>query len=163
MGQTLRVLLALAVGFLLLGLEVSHRSSGDRSSWHVSLASSAHAQFNGNCEYPPVDEPDDDGDECNPNYQQQVNQPKNQGDPACNGCGNPINLATGGKYAAETDYTSAGPFPLVLTRYYNTSDTGVHKFGANWRGSYGRSLVQTSSTAAAATRDDGRVLRFTLW
>jgi RHS repeat-associated protein len=162
MRKTLGVFLGLAVGFLSSGLDISSDSSGDHSSWRVSLASPAHAQFNGSCEYPPVDEPDNDGDECNPNYSNEVNPPKNQGDPRCNGCGNPINFATGGKYEAETDYASVGPFPLVLTRYYNSQDAGVHKFGANWRGSYGSSLARTTSTVVTATRETGRVLTFKL-
>ena len=36
--------------------------------------------------------------------------------------GNPVNVATGNNFYVETDYTGAGPFPLVLQRFYNTSD-----------------------------------------
>ena len=163
MRKTLAVFVGLVVGFLTLNPQISGNSPGDHSGWHLSLASPAHAQFNGNCEYPPIDEPDGDGDECNPNYPTQVNQPKNQGDPDCNDCGDPINFAIGSVYEKETDYAAVGPFPLVLTRYYNSADsTGVHKFGQKWRGSYGRSLVQTSATVATATRDDGKVFTFTL-
>jgi hypothetical protein len=78
----------------------------------------------------------------------QVSLAKNLGDPCGNGCGNPINFATGGKYEAETDYAGAGPFPLKLTRYYNSLDpTGVHKFGAKWRGSYSRSVLASAGVA----------------
>jgi YD repeat-containing protein len=158
MRRTLVAVLGLIVGFLFLSLDISRHSSGDHAAWRISIASPAHAQFN--CEYPPIDEPDGDSDECNPNYN--PNPAKNQGDPCGNGCGNPINFATGEKYQAETDYASVGPFPLVLARYYNSLDTtGVHKFGAKQRGSYGRSIAATP-TVATVTRDDGKVLTFTL-
>jgi hypothetical protein len=162
MRNTFVVVLLLACGLLFLGLDISHHASNGHAVWRVSLAAPAWAQFNGDCEYPPVDEPDGDGDECNPGYATQLNVPKNAGNPLMNGTPDPINFATGGYYDAEKDYAAAGPFPLALTRYYNDTDTGVHKFGAGWRGSYGRALATTSSTVTTLTRDDGQVLTFNL-
>jgi RHS repeat-associated protein len=181
MRKRLGVLLGLVIGISFLQLEVTDSSSGDRSSWRVTPVSRAVAGPSNTCSPCQTDCAGAQG-ACdafggtwvcmgnntgvcfaNNNYPQQVNQQKNQGDPENNSAGDPINFAIGSLYDAETDYRSLGAFPLVLTRYYNSADTtGVHKFGAKWRGSYGRSLVQTSSTVATATRDDGKVLTFTL-
>jgi RHS repeat-associated protein len=108
------------------------------------------------------DDPDGDGDECTPNPQ--FDQPKALGDPGQCGCGDPIDFATGNKYEAEVDYAGAGPLPLILARYYNSSDTTgvVHRFGLKWRGSYNRTLTFTSATVVTATRDDSKVLTFNL-
>ena len=53
---------------------------------------------------------------------------------------NPINIASGNKVAAEWDYAGAGPFPLEMTRYYNSVAPRVGRFGSNWRGFYDRSI-----------------------
>ena len=120
-----RIILRVVIGFVaalfFVGLDVSHTRSGQTFAWRVALAPLAHAQLA--CEFPPVDEPDGDGDECNPNYQQQVSPDKNTGDPGCNSCGNPINFATGNKNEIQTDYTGGGPLPIILTRYYNSMDS----------------------------------------
>lgn len=83
--------------------------------------------------------------------------------------GNPINVATGNKVAAELDYGGAGPFPLEATRTYNSIAPRPGSFGNNWRGFYDRSIVVTSTTVkgktttvAEAVRMDGKVLKFTL-
>ena len=92
----------------------------------------------------------------------QLSLTKNLGTPCLDACGNPINFAIGNKHQAETDYASASPWPLLLRRYYNSLDAnGVRKFGAKWRGSYGRSVV-AAANIATVTRDDGRALTFTL-
>jgi YD repeat-containing protein len=125
---------------------------------------SAHAS-NYNCENPPVDEPDGDGDECT-NYQP---APTANNGNSCDGdtngsnltCGNPINFATGNKYETELDYRGGGPFPLVLVRAYNSLDIGGSTFGTKWRGSYRQSISQPSSGVAIVTRDDGRMITFT--
>jgi RHS repeat-associated protein len=158
-----RAVIGLVAVLAFLGLEVSNDGRNKPAAGWPSIAftSAAHAQAS--CEYPPVDEPDGDGDECNPNYQNQVNQPKNNGDPCKNGCGNPINFTTGNKYDAETDYVSVGPFPLVLTRYFNSYDTtALHELGYKWHLSYSRTIALTSGTVATVTRDNGQALTFTL-
>jgi RHS repeat-associated protein len=160
MRKALGAILPLAVCFLFSGLDISRDSSDGHASWRVSLASPAYAQFSG-CESG-GDDPDGDGDECNPTYSQDVHPQKNLGHPDCNGCGDPINFATGSLYESQADYAAVGPLPLVLNRYYNSQDPGIHQFGANWRGSFGRSLVKTSSTVATVTRDDAQVFTFTL-
>ena len=125
----------------------------------------AHAQ---NCEYPPVDEPDGDGDECDPTYLNDLNTTKANGDQSDDTnscpmtCGNPINFATGDKFQKEVDYVGFGPFPLTLIRYYNSQDIGNYQFGSNWRSSYSRSISLQSSSVANAIRDDGKLLTFTL-
>jgi len=125
------------------------------------------------CEYPDEEQPDDDGDEC-PQNNPNVNLPKNLGSDTsdCNSCtaaaGDPINYATGNKYEAELDYSSAGISPLVLRRFYNSNTIlNTTNFGGGWRSSYSRSLngptpATPSSTVATVTRDDGRVYSFTL-
>lgn len=77
-------------------------------------------------------------------------------------CGNPINAATGNKLQIETDFVGAPQTQLELMRYYNSQDATATAFGANWRGSYHRGLVQPDSTTAKVTRADGRVDTFTL-
>src|ERR1043166_1698307 len=81
MHKALGIFIGFAVGFLSLEFKFSSNLSDDYLHSRLSFAVPAHAQFNGNCEYPPVDEPDGDGDECNPNYLAQVIILKNQGDP----------------------------------------------------------------------------------
>jgi hypothetical protein len=82
---------------------------------------------------------------------------------------NPINLATGNKTALEADYQGAGPFPLTMSRVYNSFTARPGRFGNNWRGFYDRAIVVTTTTVknktttvAEAVRHDGRVLKFTL-
>ncbi|TCV78212.1 DUF6531 domain-containing protein, partial [Sulfurirhabdus autotrophica] len=53
---------------------------------------------------------------------------KNIGAPRCNGT-NPINDANGNKFQLEIDYIGTGPFPLQLTRAYNSQQEG----GGGWR------------------------------
>lgn len=117
------------------------------------------------------------GDPCDsntcgdPNFSKDVDANKAMGgnDSDCNGTcpkmtvtGNPINFATGNKFQDETDYKGSGPFPLVLTRYYNSQDDGAaHAFGFNWYDSYSRSLIQIGSTALIK-RPNGPVFTFRL-
>ncbi|NLO59443.1 MAG: RHS repeat protein, partial [Synergistaceae bacterium] len=57
------------------------------------------------------------------------------GEPGMSMCvGNPINLGTGNKFQAETDYQSGGADPLVFSRYYNSTDTTGPMGG--WRHTY---------------------------
>lgn len=63
--------------------------------------------------------------------------------PACHEeIGNPVNLISGNKYQNVTDFSSAGPQPLRLTRSYN-SQAAYHatkishgRFGRGWRTEY---------------------------
>lgn len=82
---------------------------------------------------------------------------------------NPINIASGNKVTVEADYAGTGPFPLALTRYYNSIAPRAGSFGNHWRSFYDRAIVVSSVTAkgkttttAEAVRHDGKVLRFTL-
>ena len=77
-------------------------------------------------------------------------------------CGNPINYATGNKYEHEMDFQGAGPFPLMLSRDYNSQDEAVHEFGGSWRSMYTRSIAPVSASEVKAIRDDGREIAFTL-
>ena len=162
-----RAFVGLIVGLLIWALDFSYPSLNGRGQFQLPDIAAAHAQAL-SCEFPPVDEPDDDGDECNPNFQQQITPAKNLGgkDPDCSICalvGDPINYTTGGFYDEETDYTSVGPFPIILKRYYNTQDfSGLHEFGAKRHSSYNRAVSVTSATVVNVRRDDGRVFTFTL-
>ncbi len=60
-----RAICTLLVAFPLSGLDLDHLRQSGRPGWSVSLTTPAYADFS--CEYPPVDEPDADGDECDPN------------------------------------------------------------------------------------------------
>ncbi len=45
---------------------------------------------------------------------------------SCPSCGNPINPATGNKFQIETDFRGNGPFPLELTRYFNSERSSAY-------------------------------------
>jgi hypothetical protein len=78
--------------FLCSGLSFYHTRQSGRLVWAVSLISSAHAQYS--CEYPPVDEPDADGDECNPNDIPKTGKTANQQN-ILDALGNSFNQAGG--------------------------------------------------------------------
>ncbi len=88
--------------------------------------------------------------------------PKNLGQPAFCPVGNPINQATGNKYQTESDYLGSGSFPLIWQRTYN-GDTQVKaaSLGANWRGTYDRS-ISAQTTTATVYRPDGKSYKFQL-
>jgi len=80
---------------------------------------------------------------------------KSAGRPHCP-AGNPINIATGNKYQREVDLTSAGPFMLSLSRFYNSSD-GL------WRFSYDQRIVFneiSDPNKAWVVRSDGKTFEF---
>jgi len=91
---------------------------------------------------------------------------KNLGQLACGAVsgGNPINIGTGNKYQLESDYQSAGDFPLVFERTYNSNkSTFSERFGASsgWRHSYERSVTgAANSNKVVAYRADGKGYRF---
>nr|WP_255609159.1 DUF6531 domain-containing protein [Methylosinus sp. Sm6] len=87
---------------------------------------------------------------------------RNRGGSGATSVADPINYATGNAYDSAVDYATAGPFPIVLARYYNSGDSDWRQFGRNWRSSYSRSvsLINGDKTHAAVTRDDGQVLVF---
>ncbi|MDD4463256.1 MAG: DUF6531 domain-containing protein, partial [Desulfobacterales bacterium] len=89
---------------------------------------------------------------------------KNTGDPDCEAPrgGNPIHAAIGNKYQVETDYSGAGAFPLEFKRHYNSVSTFSGALGANWRGSYDRSISRVNNKEAVAYRPDGKEYKFKL-
>src|SRR5712692_4730543 len=90
---------------------------------------------------------------------------KNNG-PTCPQTGNPCSPAVGNKYASEIDYRGQPPFPLTLTRHYNSGPAVLSgTIGVHWRHSYDRSITVTSNgplTVATAYRADGKNYYFTL-
>jgi YD repeat-containing protein len=90
--------------------------------------------------------------------------------------GNPINAAIGNKFQSENDYVGHGPFPLRLTRIFNSGgpNTFLPGFGNSpnlgfrwkyWRHTYDRAIAvvkSTSLTTVRAYRQDGRVLSWNL-
>ena len=52
------------LAFLLAGISVSPPREDQNAEWRINFTASAHAQTYANCEWPPLDEPDGDGDEC---------------------------------------------------------------------------------------------------
>ncbi len=75
---------------------------------------------------------------------------------------NPINIATGNKFETEMDYQGVGDASLQLLRYYNSdSDTESANWGQQWRSTYDRSIMITSSTAVTIYRADGKSYDFT--
>jgi len=81
--------------------------------------------------------------------------------PGC-GCdeGDPVNVATGNQFEAETDFTGAPNTALGLTRYYNSQDTTASQFGKNWHSTWHRGLV-INGNVVTVTRADGRQDTFT--
>jgi RHS repeat-associated protein len=90
-------------------------------------------------------------------------QAQNRGGSGDTYVGDPINYATGNAYQSETDYKTAGSFPVVLARHFNSDDpNGPHEFGNNWRVGYSRSVsISGDGQTATVTRDDGQELKFT--
>ena len=64
---------------------------------------------------------------------------KGAGEPNC-GVGNPINIATGNKFQAKTDYKGAGNLEVV--RYFNGEALYDLGFGVSWASSVNRKLSQ---------------------
>ncbi|GKS69654.1 type IV secretion protein Rhs [Nitrosomonas sp. PY1] len=85
----------------------------------------------------------------------------NAGQPQFGSCaGNPINTATGNKYAEETDIASSGG--LSFSRYYNsTSLSGGSSVDSSWNHAFQRSLFINSQTITAS-RPDGKTAYFKL-
>lgn len=79
--------------------------------------------------------------------------------------GNPITLNIGNKYQEETDYVATGPFPLKVTRHYNSlAAASSFSFGPSWSFTYDRRLVIRDASilvkSVNAVREDGRVIFF---
>jgi RHS repeat-associated protein len=84
------------------------------------------------------------------------------------GCdaGDPITIGTGNVFERITDYTTVGPNPLALIRYYNSLSYAAagntsSSIGANWRTNFDRSL-SISANSISAERPDGQIVTFTL-
>ncbi len=81
----------------------------------------------------------------------------NLGHPQLGSCvGNPVNTATGNKYAEEMDLISSGG--LKFSRYYNSTRLSG---GSSWSHSFQRNLYVNPQTITA-TRPDGRAAYFRL-
>ncbi|MDX1430765.1 MAG: DUF6531 domain-containing protein, partial [Rhodothermales bacterium] len=76
----------------------------------------------------------------------------------------PCNPVTGNKFFEETDYSGAGPFPLQLQRFYNSTRPEPVPAAANWRHTYDRSIhagsVSLVGSETKVARSDGQVLTF---
>ena len=85
----------------------------------------------------------------------------NSGQPQLGSCiGNPVNTATGNKYAEEVDIASSGG--LSFSRYYNTKGlSGGSEIGSGWSHSFHRNLFVNPETITA-TRPDGKSAYFRL-
>ena len=98
-------------------------------------------------------------------------------EPMCdNGCkgipgqfpavGDPVSLSTGSKVEEITDYTSGGPYPIEIKRYYRSMnmprDADSVGFGLAWRANLvGRKLrVDSSNYNIVISREDGGQTRF---
>ncbi len=94
-----------------------------------------------------------------------VDEKKERGNKNCTAVGNPCNPISGNKFETETDYLSAGPFPIRFERFYNSNRAGVTVAGADWRHSYQRTIQAEPVTSEGAVADVGRasgqILTFT--
>lgn len=85
-----------------------------------------------------------------------------QGTPP-NKCGNPINIATGNKFQAESDFKTSDL--LEFTRYYNSDAlASTHLLGLQWTNTYTRRIAYSpaANTVATMIRPDGRSIVFNL-
>lgn len=56
------------------------------------------------------------------------------------GCGDPVDVATGAVYLQQTDLTLPGDLPLVLTRKHSSDWTYGHWFGVSWSSTFDERL-----------------------
>lgn len=86
------------------------------------------------------------------------------GSPPCNTggsvfAGNPVNVTIGNKVETVTDYRSAGPDQLVLSRTYNSQGRWPSVLGYGWQTNFDRKVVNSYGSVVVA-RPDGRLLSF---
>lgn len=75
--------------------------------------------------------------------------------------GNPIDVATGNKVYAFTDYQCYGNGSLRFRRYYNSQSSWSGPLGSNWTATYLQSIRRfAGSPYVDVVRPTGRVLRF---
>jgi RHS repeat-associated protein len=72
----------------------------------------------------------------------------------------PVNVATGNQFEAESDFAADPHTGLGLTRYYNSQDTMSSQFGQNWHSTWHRGLT-INGNVVTVTRADGRQDIFT--
>ncbi|MER2519499.1 MAG: RHS repeat-associated core domain-containing protein [Bdellovibrionales bacterium] len=72
-----------------------------------------------------------------------------------------MNVGTGNKYQVEADYEGPAYTGVELIRYYNSQDSRISQFGANWRSTWDRALELTDDKTVKAIRANGRVYSFT--
>jgi len=82
--------------------------------------------------------------------------------------GDPINAATGNKFAVQHDYTGRGPFPLRFRRFYNSqslvSAAAATELGSNWRSNFDRAVQVVTGPSVPTmrvVRPDGKSFLFT--
>ena len=86
--------------------------------------------------------------------------PNPNGDPGCNGAGNPVDIITGNKYQREVDLAPLpGELGLHFSRHYNSNSTHRGLTGVGWRSSFEVVLVDLGS-ALQIIDADGRRLTF---
>ena len=154
-----------AVALLLGQLAVPTAVAGSAALLLWNTPAHAQAGGNSNCENPPHDEPDNDGDEC---YVPPIirrhfgdcSSDTNGGSQPGQFCGNPINLPTGNKLQVETDYQSAGPLPLKIVRTYNSLLNAAGSFGFNWSLGYGVRIQVLTATSVNYIAGNQRTLNF---
>ncbi len=86
--------------------------------------------------------------------------PNPNGNPGCNGAGNPVDIITGNKYQHEIDLAPLpGEMALHFSRHYNSNSTHRGLTGVGWRSSFEVVLVDLGS-AVQIIDADGRRLTF---
>ncbi len=86
--------------------------------------------------------------------------PNPNGNPGCNGAGNPVDIITGNKYQHEIDLAPLpGEMGLHFSRHYNSNSTHRGLTGVGWRSSFEVVLVDLGS-AVQIIDADGRRLTF---
>ena len=76
---------------------------------------------------------------------------------------NPINISTGNKYLAQTDYISSGNYPFSVQRSYNSQQYEDAGIGVNWQHNWlGYAMVKITATQMHAKRPDGKTYIFNL-
>ena len=180
LGRSLAALAALLNRMLLAALRAPRVVMGSVTSTAAVAAIAAtlalttlpitaiHAQGIPGCEFPPVDEPDSDGDECfvPPDPPSNLGDPNNPDtntpdQPGQDG-GEPINFTSGNMFMFQKDYTSVSVFPLQFTRIYNSQSTAVGSLGAHWSHNFSDHITTLSAASVQVIKGDSKVIAFAL-
>ena len=81
------------------------------------------------------------------------------GAPHCEaGVGDPINVLSGNLFEEVKDFSTSGPIPLSLTRFYNSQWRDASRLGAGWRTNFDREFSNSGSSVRIVLADGTEAL-----